>query len=164
MKLYNIEERPEADRGDKEYLYLDMIKPVALHKFVISSINNNGTEEKLEEADKIADVLVQMLKKRLLITETNQQSIADILIAAAYIHNLFYDPQDWTSLYQARKILAPIAKADDMPQNVIDMLFSAVEAQMGESTPVAGSRPMPNHPNELLASAIWFIKEYTPQS
>jgi uncharacterized protein (UPF0147 family) len=79
------------------------------------------------------------------------------------LHNLFYDSEDFTTLFKARQVLDPVAEEQKIPQEVRNALFQAIEAQLGDSTPVPLCRPAANSPTELLAWAVWFAKEYRPQ-
>lgn len=122
-----------------------------------------GSPEKAAEADVVADILIQMLEKRGMISEHANQSFIDVLITAAYLHNLFYNEYEWTTLFKAREILMPIAKDMGIAENVTDVIFQTIEAQLGNETPVPSSRPAPNSPVELFANAIWIAKEYKPR-
>jgi hypothetical protein len=158
QRVLNSEVAPE-----KKYRIIDMINVDQLNDFTVTAVNAFGTEEKLEDANKIGDVLVQMLYKRKLITQNAQQSFVDILLSAVLLHNLFYDAEDFTTLYKARKELASIAEDNEIPDQVQQALFQTIEAQLGEDMPVPTSRPIPNSPTELFAWAVWFVKEYEPQ-
>lgn len=155
------EERDELNT--EKHVFFDMIIVPELRDFAADMINTYGSEEKLFEANKVADILVAMLKKKGLLKGTVQQSFIDVLIVSALLHNLFYDESDWTTLYIARSTIEPIARDGGIPQQVLDAIFQTIEAQLGDDTPVPTSRPQPNTPTELFTWAVWFAKEYKPQ-
>lgn len=165
MLLMNQAQRVlnNVDEVDASYAVVDMIKIQQLQDFTISMINTFGTAEKLKEANQVGDIVVQMLMNKNLINSHAQQSFVDILISATMMHNLFYDPSDFTTLFLARKTLTPFCEEAEIPQQVQDALFQTIESQLGEKTPVPLCKPAPNSPTELLALAIWFIKDYKPQ-
>jgi hypothetical protein len=156
-------DREEATRGDKCCQFLDLIKIRELHEFAIDCINMSGSEEKLEEANKVADVLVSLLKKKKLLTYSSQQSFIDVLLTSVFLHNLFYDKDDWRTLFDARKILEPIAKEKGITSQISDAIFQTVEAQLGDDSPLPLIKPPANSPTELFSYSIWFAKEYAPQ-
>lgn len=166
MSILVIKEERNLPNGvetDKKYRVLDMIKIEQINSIVVQAINEYGSEEKLEVANKVGEVVLQMFKKKHLLNENAQQSFVDIVLAAALLHNLFYEEDDFTTLFKARKELASIMEKEEAPQQVQDALFQTIEAQLGDDTPVPTSRPISNSPTELLAWAVWFVKEYEPQ-
>lgn len=142
---------------------VDYIQIEELQNFTSVCLERFGSDAKFEEAEKVGDVLIQMLEKRGLISTQAQQSFVDVLLVSTFLHNLFYYESDWTTLFDARLMLAPIAKEMGIVEQVTDAIFQTIEAQLGESTPVPTSRPNPNSPTELFAHAVWFAKEYQPR-
>jgi hypothetical protein len=163
MIITEINERQDINNGDMLYMFFDMITIDELRRFTMDALNESGTEEKLEEANRVADILMGMLKKKGFLGENSHQSFVDVLLTATLIHNLFYDEEDWTTIYRARRVLEPVAKDMKINQQVTDAIFQTVEAQMGDDTPVPTSRPNPNTPTELFAWAVWFAKEFRPR-
>lgn len=139
--------------------HFQTLKLPEVREFLILSLSEYGTEDKLAEANEVADVTVGMLRKMKQITDHGSQTFVEIMIAAALTHNLFYDGTT-SSLYKAREVLQPIAKEAGLPDNGSDGIFQAIEAQLGHDTPVPTSKPIPGTPTELFAWAVWFVKEY----
>jgi hypothetical protein len=144
--------------GD-EGRHFTTLKLPEIREFIIQSLVKHGTEEKLSDANKVTDVMIGMLKKMKQITEHGSQTFVEIMIAAALVHNLFYDGTA-SSLFKAREVLLPIAKEVGLPENGCDAIFQAIEAQLGNDTPVPTSKPIPGTPTELFAWSVWFVKEY----
>jgi hypothetical protein len=171
MNLKIKNERPDLERGNKQYSIIDRILEPQLEVFVIQAINTYGDSEKLEEANKLGDVIIQMLKKKNLISEFDHQSFVDVLLAAALTHNLFFDAKayyakadvNWEKIFIARRELVSIALELGIPDPVMDALFSTIEAQLGEDMPVISCIAKPNTPTEMFAYACWISKEYIAQ-
>lgn len=130
-----------------------------VREFLILSLNEYGTKDKLDEANEVTDVMVGMLKKMKQINAQGSQTFVEIMIAGALLHNLFYDGTV-SSLFKARELLLPIAKEAGLPDNGSDGIFQAIEAQLGYDTPVSACKPNPGTPPEIFAWAVWFVKEY----
>lgn len=143
----------------EEGRHFNNLKLPEVREFLILSLSEYGTEDKLFEANKIADVMIGMLRKMKQITEHGSQTFVEIMVASALVHNLFYDGTA-SSLFKAREILLPIAKKAGLPENGSDGIFQAVEAQLGHDTPVPVCKPIPGTPTEMFAWAVWFVKEY----
>ena len=164
MNLVIKNERQDHERGAAHYKFIDMINIDQLHDFTVEMLNQHGTQENLEEANQVADVLIQLLKKKGLMDGQTHQSFIDVLLTSTMLHNLFTDKEDWTSLYNARYIMEPVAREEfKINKQVTDAIFQTIEAQLGDESPVPASRPQPNTPTELFAYCVWFIKEYQPQ-
>lgn len=130
-----------------------------LEDFVEKALKEYGSPEKTAEGERVSYVLYEMLKKNKLISKHIRQTFVEVLMAACKLHNLFYDSEDWTTLFQARKVLDPIAKEMGISQQIRDALFQTIEAQLGADTPVPNCRPQPNTPTDNFASAVWIAKE-----
>ena len=117
-------------------------------------------DAKLEEANKVLDVMIGMLKKKKQLRTLDEAAVwIDVVIAAGLIHNLFYDGSI-TSLFKAREVLTDKAKEYKVPDNAISAMFQTVECQLGDDTPIPGCIPVSSTPNELFAWSCWFAKEY----
>lgn len=163
QRILNDVEIELAPEEISKYAVLNMIKIEPLNDFTVMCVNAYGSDEKLAEANKVGDIVIQMLMKKNLINQNAQQSFVDILLSAAILHNLFYDSEDITTLFKARQMLDPVAEEQNIPQEVRNALFQTIEAQLGEETPVPLCKPAVNSPTELFAWAVWFAKEYQPQ-
>lgn len=144
-----------------ESKYIDKIAVPEIKEFTEKALEEyNASAEKIQEADQVAEILLGLLKKKKLITDNSHQSYVDVLISACLLHNLFYDPEDWTSLFWARRELTPLAAECGMNSQFRDAIFQTIESQLGEDTPVPNCKPVANSPTELFSYAIWFAKEH----
>jgi len=139
-------------QDEKQMIFIDKITSADIQNFVTLSLNEFGSIEKLIEANQVANAVFQLLEKKKLATNIR---LVETLIASALLHNLFYDKDDWTTLFKARQIL----NTDMISPQISDAVFQTIEAQLGEDSPVLSIAPKPG-PTELFAIAIWTVKEY----
>jgi hypothetical protein len=158
MAIENIRDRENNGLAEDLYRTLDFIMIDELREFALTSIERYGTIEKLEEANKVSDVIRGLLTHKRLLDGQTHQSFVDVMLSAALVHNLFYDESDWLTLFQARKILSPIASELKINEQALDALYHTVEGQLGEQTPISEIIPKPGTPTELFAYAVWFVK------
>ena len=131
--------------------------------FVKRALDLRGSKKQVEEANKMLDLLLAMLRKRKQIVEGVPQPVwVDVMLAAGLLHNLYYE-DTVTSLFMAREKLQPIADACNVPGNAAYSIFQAIECQLGDDTPIESCRPVPSTPNELFAWARWFVHEYSKE-
>ena len=70
---------------------ISLIEDEKLRNFVIETLERYGDAIKFDEAEEVIDVMLAMLTK---MKQTNREHMpvwVGVMIAAAYIHNLFYD-------------------------------------------------------------------------
>ena len=158
MAIENIRDREQNGLPEELYRTIDFLVIDELRDFALTSIERFGTIDKLEEANKVADVVRGLLTHKRLLDEQTHQSFVDIMLAAALTHNLFYDSEDWLTLFHARKLLAPIANELGINEQALDALYHTIEGQLGEQTPVSECIPKPGTPTELFSYAVWFVK------
>lgn len=173
MNITRLDNRPEIERGLAKYRILDEMNFTApetalLVDFTIEALNVYGSETTIEEANKVGDVILQILKKKKLIQEGFHQTFVDVLLCSALLHNLFFDSSkavkdaalEWENIFTARRILEPRAWNMGIERVVTDAIFTTIESQLGEDTPVTVCIAKPNTPTELFATACWVAKEY----
>jgi len=153
-------QRPDSERGLDTYKYFDMIKIDELKDMVTDIINEYGSRDKLTKANKVASVLINMLKYKKLVTDGVQQSYVDMLIASALMHNIFYYEEDWITLFLARQAMLKYAIDHKIEPVAIDMIAQTIESQLGENTPIPLLKPTANSPGEVFATAVWFVNNY----
>lgn len=141
--------------------YAEKVISPELKMFMEKAVEKYGNEEQKKESNKVADIMYQMLEKRRYISKNHHEIHVDILLVSALMHNLFFDPNDYTTLYKARFELDKLAEECEVRESMADLIFDTIESQLGEDPRVpAGSRPKPNTPQELFSNAVWFAKEY----
>ena len=139
--------------------YINMISENSIYQFVIESLSRYGNKTKLLKANKVLDNFIAKLKKKKQIKEGEIFQIwIQVMIAAALLHNLFYNGT-LHSIFLAREKLTSIAKECMVPENGAGAIFVAIEAQLGDDMPIDGCRPVPGTPNELLVWSIWEVTE-----
>ena len=148
----------EKMESDQELMHnFERITIESLREFTKGAVREFGTEDKLGFANKVTDAFYDLMKHRGQITENNEQSFVNVYIVAGLLHNLFYDGTV-TSLFKAREVLWEAATKDaKIPFNYAEKIFDAIEAQLGDKTPVAKCRPIPSHPEGDFALCCWFF-------
>lgn len=131
----------------------------SLKEFTEKSVEIYGSPKKIEQAEKVIDVLLAMLKKMKQVNDQNIPVWVGVLVSAAYIHNLFYDGT-LASVFAPREKLMSIIRECEVPINASSMIFQAVEGQLAEDMPVESCQPRGDSPNRIFAWACWFVEEY----
>lgn len=155
-----IKDRELTTLPEEELRILNAIVIDEFREIAEDALEKDGTEEKLHIANKVGDVILNMLKRKNLISAQTHQAFVDVMLTAAMLHNIYYDESDWTTLFQARKIVMPLALEKGLHKQSLDALFHTIESQLGEQTPVTECIPKPGTPTEIFASAVWFVKTY----
>lgn len=144
------------------------IKIEPLANFVDAAIAKYGTESKFEEAEKVVNVLLQLLKKKRLVRELGYSELNDTLIAAAYLHNLFYDYTvenvngdlgNWTRLFEARYTLSKMEESKNVSDQILYAIFQSIEGQLADDMPVPYCRVDIGSPAVFLGNAVFMVKE-----
>lgn len=139
--------------------YLTTYTDERLKQFTVEALEKYGSLLKIKESEKVIKVMLAMFTKMKQTNEQNRPLWVEVLISAAYIHNLFYDGT-LASLVKARELLIPLIIKHDVPINAASMIFQAVEGQLGEDTPIEACQPKGDSPNRIFAWACWFVEEY----
>lgn len=157
------EKKEEEQAVIEKGIYTDKIIVKELKKFTEEALAAYGSPEKLAVGNKVASIIYQMMRKRRFAKESHHEVHVDVLLVSALLHNLFFDPNDYTTLYMARVKLEDLSAECEIRASLADLIFDTIESQLGEDTLVAGSKPKPNTPQELFATAVWFVTEYKPE-
>lgn len=163
MATIDLRDRENNGLEESAYRTIDFIVIDELREFALAGIEKFSTPEKLEEANRVADILRGLLVHKNLLDEQTHQSFVDILLASALLHNLFYDEKDWTTLFHARRELTPVAEELGINKQALDALYHTIEGQLGDKTPVVECIPKPGTPTELFSYAVWFVKHSNAQ-
>lgn len=131
------------------------------------------TEECLKEANyeiteyenKVAEITIDFLIRKELISPENHQTYVDALLIAAMLHNIYFDEKHIsTSLFKAREVFDKIADKEDiyeygpLPEQMREMIWDTIEGQLGDCTPMSKTKPSPNSPQDLFATAVWITR------
>ena len=152
--------REDTTFKEEDFEILDKIIIDEFRELAEEAIEKDGSREKLLVANKVGEVILGILKRKNLIQEQAHQAFVDVMLTAAMLHNIYYDKEDWTTLFQARKVVTPMAEAKGLHKQSLDALFHTIESQMGEQTPVSECIPKPGTPTEIFSSAVWFVENY----
>ena len=144
--------------------YLNFIKVDDLRLF---------TEECLKKADykiteyenKVAEIAMDFLIRKELLTPDNHQTYVDALLVAAMLHNVYFDEKHlMNSLFKAREEFDEIAGREGiyqygpLPEQMREMVWDTIEGQLGDCTPMSKTKPSPNSPQDLFATSVWIVR------
>lgn len=151
--------RIEEIFNGRENNYLATYTEENLKQFTAESLEKYGSLATIKESEEVIKVMLAMFTKMKQVNEQNRPIWIELLITAAYIHNLFYDGT-LESLVRTREKLMPLILKHQVPVNGAAMIFQAVEGQLGEDMPIESCQPRGDSPNRIFAWACWFVEEY----
>lgn len=162
LELMKYDEMMEKQEElTSEYDTLKMFKIGPLADLTIDILNEYSTEEKIHNANQVADLVVFLLKERNLLTEGVQQSFVDLLLSSCMLYNIVdVKEKNWNDVYHIRNIVMEKAEGGNIPLQALETICDTIEGQLGEKMPIKGSRPNPNTPGELFALAVAIINKY----
>lgn len=152
MPIINCKDKFEA---------INLIKDESIAKFVNEVFKRYPDDKKQEEATKVVNELMRLLEWKRQIASNNIPVWVEVVIAAALIHNTFYDGT-LTGIFKARQELAALATECNVPVNGASLIFQAIESQLGLDMPVESCQPDFDSPKGLLALACWLVKRDNP--
>ena len=152
MTIVNCKDKFEA---------INLIKYESIAKFVNEVFKRYPNDKKQEEATKVVNELMRLLEWKRQIAPNNIPVWVEVVIAAALIHNTFYDGT-LTGIFKARQELATLATECNVPVNGASLIFQAIESQLGLDMPVESCQPDFDSPKGLLALACWIVKRDNP--
>lgn len=146
-----------GNKEDKDR-FINFIKVEDMRNFVKDCIEY-ANYEVTDYEHKVAEVLLDTMIKKELLSPSNHQNVTDMLLAGAYLHNIYFDENNISvSLFRARAEFDHIADKYEFPEMVREMVWDAIEGQLGELTPISKVKPSPNTPQEMLANCIWIVR------
>lgn len=154
------DEEYDAIKASGDLRFIDQIAYEPLKNLTVQVIKRYGEIEKLALADKVIDLHMAFLKFKNQLSDNSRPAWIDLFVAAGYMHNMFYDGTV-TSLFKAREMVSDLAKELGVAVNGISMLFSAIEGQFGDKTPVEACIPQEASPNALFAKAVFVVEVYS---
>lgn len=171
-----IEIFPELNDRDNKWRFVDFIKVDDYKIFCKKCLEATGVEP-TEYTNKVAEIVLDLLIRKELLTEVNHQTYVDSLLVAAFLHNIYYGTADTleydkyqlgfdkniANLLKAREEFDKIADEDGykfgpIPEQFREMIWDTIEGQLGDCTPMAKTKPTPNSPQDLFATAILLTK------
>ena len=143
-----------------DYRIVDTIQNKELKDFVKDFITNNSTEDKVNEANQIADIMMMLLVREGKIQPGVYQSFIDIALAASLLHNIYYDRNDITTLLKLRKEVYSLEISNDIT-SLIEGAIQMCEQQDGKYTVIPQLVPREMTLEKLFSEAIWLNKYFT---
>ena len=143
-----------------DYRIVDTIQNEELKDFVKDFITNNSTEDKVNEANQIADIMMMLLVREGKIQPGVYQSFIDIALAASLLHNIYYDRNDITTLLKLRKEVYSLEISNDIT-SLIEGTIQMCEQQDGKYTVIPQLVPREMTLEKLFSEAIWLNKHFT---
>lgn len=152
-----------ADKNDVNR-FLNFIKVDDLRIFARECIKKSNYTI-TEYDNKVAEISMDLLIRKDLLAPDNHQTYVDALLVAAMLHNIYFDEkQICTSLFKARAEFDSIADMDELyeygaiPEQFREMVWDTIEGQLGDCTPMSKTRPSPNSPQDLFATAVYITR------
>lgn len=143
-----------------DYRIVDTIQNKDLKDFVKDFITNNSTEDKVNEANQIADIMMMLLVREGKIQPGVYQSFIDIALAASLLHNIYYDRNDIATLLKLRKEVYSLEISNDIT-SLIEGAIQMCEQQDGKYTVIPQLVPREMTLEKLFSEAIWLNKYFT---
>jgi hypothetical protein len=165
---------PELANREDLYRFVEFIK-VDDYKLFCKRCMQKANITPNDYNNKVAEIVLDLLIRKELLTKTNHQTYVDSLLVAAFLHNAYYGKEESfdeysigfdpniSSLLKARQEFDEIADMDDyefgpIPEQFREMIWDTIEGQLGDCTPMAKTKPSPNSPQDLFATAIWLTR------
>ena len=152
-----------ADKSDVNR-FLNFIKVNDLRTFAKECLKK-ANYEITEYENKVAEIAMDLLIRKDLLTPDNHQTYIDALLIAAILHNVYFDEEKMsTSLFKAREEFDEVADMDELyeygaiPEQFREMVWDTIEGQLGDCTPMAKTKPSPNSPQDLFATAVYIVR------
>ena len=152
-----------ADKSDVNR-FLNFIKVNDLRTFAKECLKK-ANYEITEYENKVAEIAMDLLIRKDLLTPDNHQTYIDALLIAAILHNVYFDEEKMsTSLFKAREEFDEVADMDELyeygtiPEQFREMVWDTIEGQLGDCTPMAKTKPSPNSPQDLFATAVYVVR------
>lgn len=142
------------------YKYVKEIQNEKLREIITDILDKYSKASLYEDAENIIDILLAWYEERMIYNGT-KNTFTDIMISAAYLHNIFNGEKDsWLSIFKPREQFQKmfITSGDEETMKNSEHIFSIVEGQMGVHTPIPSCRPNADNPVNDFANAIWFNK------
>lgn len=118
-----------------------------------------------EYENKIAEITLDFLIRKELLDTKKHQTYVDALLIAAMLHNIYFDEKKIsTSLFKAREEFDTIADNESLyeygaiPEQLREMIWDTIEGQLGDCTPMSKTKPTPNSPQDLFATAVYVVR------
>lgn len=140
--------------------YIEFIKIDDLKEFCKRCMKKANVEAN-ENNNRVAEYALDLLIRKELLSPELHQTYVDALLVAAMLYNAYYkQEEDYHNLFKARVEFDEIANANDyefgpLPEQFREMVWDTIEGQLGDCTPMSKTKPSPNTPQDLFATAVF---------
>lgn len=143
--------------------FIDFIKVPDLRLFCEKCMEKANAKPN-EYNNLVAEFVLDLMIRKELLTPENHQTYVDALLIASMLFNIYYNDNnkdEVDQLFRARREFDEIADGDfyehgPLPEQMREMIWDTIEGQLGDCTPMAKTKPSPNTPQDLFATAIFF--------
>lgn len=157
---------PQLADKNNDMRYIEFIKMDDLRLFCTKCMEKANKEPSLLN-NKVAELMLDLMIRKELLTPDNHQTYVDALLIAAQLFNIYYNnnKDDVHELFRARREFDEIADLDcyefgPLPEQFREMVWDTIEGQLGDCTPMSKTKPSPNTPQDLFATAVWMASKY----
>ena len=157
---------PQLADKSNDMRYIEFIKMDDLRLFCTKCMEKANKEPSLLN-NKVAELMLDLMIRKELLTPDNHQTYVDALLIAAQLFNIYYNDNkdDVHELFRARREFDEIADLDcyefgPLPEQFREMVWDTIEGQLGDCTPMSKTKPSPNTPQDLFATAVWMASKY----
>lgn len=157
---------PQLADKKNDMRYIEFIKMDDLRLFCTKCMEKANKEPSLFN-NKVAELMLDLMIRKELLTPDNHQTYVDALLIASQLFNIYYNDnrEDVHELFRARREFDEIADLDcyeygPLPEQFREMVWDTIEGQLGDCTPMSKTKPSPNTPQDLFATAVWMASKY----
>lgn len=164
-RLLSSEMFPQlADRSNPRR-YIDFIKVSDLRLFCEKCMEKAQVEP-TDYTNMVSEYVLDIMIRKELLTPENHQTYVDALLIAAQLFCIYYNEnniEEVHELFRARREFDEIADLDcyehgPIPEQFREMVWDTIEGQLGDCTPMSKTKPSPNTPQDLFATAVFMAK------
>lgn len=155
---------PELANKNNKKRFIEFISIKDLQVFTEQCLKHSKYEI-TEYDNKVAEITLDFLIRKELLDTKKHQTYVDALLIAAMLHNIYFDEKKIsTSLFKAREEFDSIADNEKLyefgaiPEQLREMVWDTIEGQLGDCTPMSKTKPTPNSPQDLFATAVYIVR------
>lgn len=165
--MHATEMFPQLADKDNERRFIEFIKVDDLRLFCEKCMEKAKVSIS-EYNNLVAEYMLDLMIRKELLTPDNHQTYVDALLIAAQLFNIYYNEfnrDEIHELFRARREFDEIADLDcyeygPIPEQFREMVWDTIEGQLGDCTPMAKTKPSPNTPQDLFATAIFMVDRH----
>lgn len=142
-------------------MFSKYITDEALVEFLVTTLKQEGTTEKFQESEEIAETMVALFRWNKQMNEQFTFGALQPLLAAAYLHNLFLDGETikMTNLTKIRDQYKKEMLEDGIAESWVELILQSVEGCFGPDTPIPACTPHGDHPIMIFALSRYIVTQ-----